>query len=88
MYAVLYLMLHGIIWFSLSRYQSSLVSRWSLAGIVSASGIALFATVGVLPDWAVATLGQVLMAAGMTVTSWPQDSQLDGWLRPALQVAD
>jgi len=31
---------------------------------------------------------QVLMAAGMTVTSWPQDSQLDGWLRPALQVAD
>ena len=64
MYAVLYLMLHGIIWFSLSRYQSSLVSRWSLAGIVSASGIALFATVGVLPDWAVATLGQVLMAAG------------------------
>jgi len=31
---------------------------------------------------------QVLMAAGMTVTSWPQDSQLDGWLRPVLQVAD
>lgn len=64
MYAVLYLMLHGIIWFSLSRYHSRLVRRWSLAGIISASGIALFATVGVLPDWAVASLGQVLMAAG------------------------
>ncbi len=64
MYAVLYLMLHGIIWFSLSRYQSVLVRRWSLAGIVSATGIGLFSLVGVLPDWAVASLGQVLMAAG------------------------
>ena len=64
MYAVLYLMLHGIIWFSLSRYQSVLVRRWSLAGIVSAAGIGLFSLVGVLPDWAVASLGQVLMAAG------------------------
>ena len=64
MYAVLYLMLHGIIWFSLSRYQSMLVRRWSLAGIVSATGIGLFSLVGVLPDWAVASLGQVLMAAG------------------------
>jgi len=64
MYAVLYLMLHGIIWFSLSRYHSVPVRRWSLAGIVSAAGIGLFATVDVLPDWVVATFGQCLMAAG------------------------
>ncbi len=64
MYAVLYLMLHGIIWFSLSRYQSRLVARWSLAGICSALGLALLSTVGVLPEWLVASFGQVLMAAG------------------------
>lgn len=64
MYAVLYLMLHGIIWFSLSRYQSTLVKRWSLAGIVSAAGIALLACEGVLPEWIVASAGQTLMAAG------------------------
>ncbi len=64
MYAVLYLMLHGIIWFSLSRYQSGLVTRWSVAGIVSATGIALLACEGVLPEWVVAGFGQTLMAAG------------------------
>jgi len=64
MYAVLYLMLHGIIWFSLARYQNRLVMRWSLAGITSAAGIALLGSVGVLPEWFVASFGQVLMAAG------------------------
>lgn len=64
MYAVLYLMMHGIIWFSLSRYQSRFVRSWSTAGIVSALGIALLACQGVLPDWVVATCGQVFMAAG------------------------
>lgn len=64
MYAVLYLMMHGIIWFSLSRYQSRYVRSWSTAGIVSALGIALLSCQGVLPDWVVATWGQLLMAAG------------------------
>jgi len=64
MYAVLYLMLHGIIWFSLSRYQSRLVTQWSAAGMVSAIGLALLGCQGVLPEWLVACLGQTLMAAG------------------------
>lgn len=64
MFAVLYLMLHGIIWFSLSRYQSRFVRSWSIAGIVSASGIGLLSFQGVLPEWVVAVCGQMLMAAG------------------------
>jgi hypothetical protein len=64
MYAVLYLMLHGIIWFSLSRYQSRLVTQWSAAGMVSATGLALLGSQGVLPEWLVACLGQILMAVG------------------------
>ena len=64
MYAVLYLMLHGIIWFSLSRYQSRLVTQWSAAGMISATGLALLACQGVLPEWAVACMGQTLMATG------------------------
>lgn len=63
-YAVLYLLLHGIIWFSLSRYQNLQVRRWSAAGIVSAVGIGLLALQGVWPDWVVAVFGQLLMAAG------------------------
>lgn len=64
MYAVLYLMLHGIIWFSLSRYQSRLVTQWSAAGMVSAIGLALLGAQGFLPEWLVAGLGQTLMAVG------------------------
>lgn len=70
MYAVLYLMLHGIIWFSLSRYQSRLVTQWSAAGMVSATGLALLGCQGVLPEWLVACLGQTLMAAGNFVRQY------------------
>lgn len=64
MYAVLYLLLHGIIWFSLSRSHNLLVRRWSASGIVSAIGIGFLALQGVLPDAVVAVFGQLLMAVG------------------------
>lgn len=64
MYAVLYLMLHGIIWFSLSQHRSRWVTLWSQAGMVSAAGLALLALEGVLPQWLVVMVGQLCMAAG------------------------
>lgn len=64
MNAVMYLMLHGIIWVSLARYQSRLVTLWSAGGIVSAAGVVFLGSEGWIPDWMVAVFGQVLVAAG------------------------
>ena len=64
MYAVLYLMLHGIVWVSLSSYRNRWVSLWSGAGIVSAIGIGFLACEGLLPLWVVAVFGQIPMAVG------------------------
>ena len=66
MNAVVYLMLHGIIWVSLSRYRSHSrhVALWSGSGIVSAAGVVFLGSEGVMPDWVVAVCGQVLMALG------------------------
>lgn len=62
--AALYLMLHGAIWVGLARYRSGVVTLWSISGIVSALGIVFLGLRGIAPDWAVAIVGQVLMAAG------------------------
>ena len=64
MNAVVYLVLHGIIWVSLSRYHSRLVAWWSLWGTVSAAGVVFLGSQGLWPEWMVAVLGQLLMAAG------------------------
>lgn len=64
MNAVMYLMLHGIIWVSLSRYRQRLVRQWSLGGMVSAAGVVFLGSETLLPDWAVAVFGQTLMAVG------------------------
>lgn len=64
MNAVVYLMLHGIIWVSLARYQSRLVSMWSAWGIVSALGVSFLGSQGLIPEWMVVVFGQVLMALG------------------------
>ena len=64
MNAVVYLMLHGIIWVSLARYQSRLVSMWSASGIVSALGVLLLGSQGLIAEWVVAVIGQLLMALG------------------------
>lgn len=70
MYAVLYLVLHGIVWFSLSRDRNWLVIQWSASGIVSAAGIGLLALQGILPDTVVAVFGQLLMAVGNFSRQW------------------
>ena len=62
--ALLYLMLHGAIWFGLARYRSGLVSLWSASGILSAVGLGFLGSRGLAPDWLVVLLGQFLMAAG------------------------
>lgn len=64
MHAVVYLILHGIIWVSLARYQNRLVSMWSAWGIVSAVGVAFLGSQGLIPDWIVAVVGQVVVALG------------------------
>ena len=64
MNAVVYLMLHGIIWVSLARYKNRVVTLWSVWGMVSAAGVVLLGSEGLVPDWVVAVFGQVLMAAG------------------------
>lgn len=64
MNAVMYLMLHGIIWVSLSRQQNPWIKPWSLGGIVSAFGVFFLGCLGVMPDWVVAIFGQTLMAIG------------------------
>jgi len=64
MNAVIYLMLHGIIWVSLSRYRNQLVRQWSLGGIISAAGVVFLGSEGQVPDWVVAVFGQVLMSLG------------------------
>lgn len=62
--AVLYLMLHGAIWFGLARYRSGLVSLWSASGILSAVGLGFLGSRGLAPEWSVVLLGQLFMAAG------------------------
>lgn len=62
--AALYLMLHGAIWFGLARYRSGLVSLWSGSGILSAVGLGFLGSRGLLSEWMVVLLGQLLMAAG------------------------
>jgi signal transduction histidine kinase len=64
MNAVVYLMLHGIIWVSLARYQNRVVALWSVSGIVSAVGVIFLGSLGLMPEWIAAIFGQVLMAAG------------------------
>jgi hypothetical protein len=64
MNAVMYMMLHGIIWVSLVRYQNRVVTLWSIWGIVSAAGVVFLGSLGLIPEWMAAIFGQVLMAAG------------------------
>ena len=64
MIAAVYLMLHGIIWVSLSRYRREEVKLWSLGGMVSAAGVAFLGSEAWVPDWVVAVFGQVFMALG------------------------
>lgn len=64
MSAVLVLMLHGIIAYSLASYHSRVVSLWGVSGVLSAAGMAFMAGMDFLPDWVVAVWGQLLMAMG------------------------
>ena len=64
MIAGVYLMLHGIIWVSLSRYRREEVKLWSLGGMVSAAGVAFLGSEGWLADWVVAVFGQIFLALG------------------------
>ena len=64
MSAVLVLMLHGIIAYSLSSCHSRAVSLWGVSGLLSAAGMAFMAGLDLLPGWVVAVWGQLLMAMG------------------------
>lgn len=70
LYAVLYLMLHGLIWFSLAPYRNRWVTLWCTAGITSAVGIAFLACEGLLAPWVVAVFGQIPMALGNLVRQY------------------
>ncbi len=70
LYAVLYLMLHGLIWFSLAPYRNRWVTLWCTAGMTSAVGIAFLACEGLLAPWVVAVLGQIPMALGNLVRQY------------------
>lgn len=64
MSAVLVLILHGIIAYSLASYQSHVVSLWGASGVLSAGGMTFLAAMDALPGWVVAVWGQLLMAMG------------------------
>lgn len=64
MSAVLYLMLHGVIWYSLARHHSRFVSWWGFSGVVTAAGWGLVAGGGLLPDGVLFIGAQLLIALG------------------------
>lgn len=70
MNAVMYLMLHGIIWFSLSRFNNPGVRLWSLGGMVSAAGVVCLGSEGLMPGWLAVVVGQLLMATGNFVRQY------------------
>ena len=62
--AVLYLMLHGAIWFGLSSHRNRTVALWSVSGMLSAVGLAFIGSRGWFPEVVVSLVGQFLMATG------------------------
>jgi len=62
--AILYLFLHGAIWFGLGSHRQRTVALWCLSGMLSAVGLALIGSRGLFPEWAVSVVGQLMMAAG------------------------
>jgi signal transduction histidine kinase len=62
--AVLYLFLHGAIWFGLGSHRQKTVAIWCLSGMLSAVGLAFIGSRGLFPEWAVSVVGQLMMAAG------------------------
>lgn len=64
MTAVLVLVLHGSVAYSLASSHSRLVSLWGLSGALTAAGLATLATQDLLPGWVLALAAQVLLALG------------------------
>ena len=62
--AFLYLMLHAAIWYGLARYRSRLVLLWSLSGILSALGVLVLGSRGLLSTEFVVFAGLLFMALG------------------------
>ncbi len=62
--AFLYLMLHAAIWYGLARYRSPLVLLWSLSGILSALGVLVLGSRGLLSTEIVVFAGLLFMALG------------------------
>lgn len=62
--AFLYLMLHAAIWYGLARFRSPVVALWSVSGILSALGLCVLGSRGLLSTDLVVVLGQLLMAVG------------------------
>lgn len=62
--AFLYLMLHAALWYGLARFRSRVAVLWSVSGILSALGLCVLGSRGLIHIDHVVVFGQLLMAMG------------------------
>ena len=64
MICLVYLILHGAIWFALQEYRSKQVKLWCLSGIVSGVAVVLLSMRGALSELVFFYVAQLLMLSG------------------------
>ena len=83
MICLVYLILHGAIWFALQEYRSQQVKLWCLSGIFSGMAVVLLALRGVVAEFLFFYVAQLLMLIG----NWGRMVALRMYLLPAPQAA-
>ena len=81
MICLVYLILHGAIWFALQEYRSQQVKLWCLSGIVSGLAVVLLSMRGVVSEFVFFYIAQLLMLAG----NWGRMVALRMYLLPEPQ---
>ena len=82
MICLVYLILHGAIWFALQEYRSQQVKLWCTSGILSGMAVVLLSMRGVVPEFIFFYVAQLLMLAG----NWGRMVALRMYLLPESQT--
>ena len=81
MICLVYLILHGAIWFALQEYRSQQVKLWCLSGIFSGIAVVLLSMRGAVSEFVFFYVAQLLMLAG----NWGRMVALRMYLQPETQ---
>ena len=64
MTCLVYIVLHGVIWLSLSEYRDLQIKIWCASGLISGLGVVFLSLRGTIPEFVFHYVGQLLMVLG------------------------